>query len=105
MTEDVWIFGAAALYLLASVGYGAHLLLRRLVLAQAARMAALLAVLLHTVGIGVHCAAVHTTPFTTPAETLSATAWAVALAYLILSFIVKPRPEALGQCQSVMCIY
>jgi ABC-type uncharacterized transport system permease subunit len=96
MTEDVWLFGAAVLYLLASVGYDAHLLVRRPELAHTARVATIFAVVLHTVGIGVHCATVHTTPFTTPAETLSATAWAVALAYLILSFTLKPRPDALG---------
>ncbi len=96
MTEGVWLFGAAALYLLASVGYGAHLLLRRPELACAARAATVLAVALHTAGIGVHCAAARATPFTTPAATLSATAWAVALAYLLLEFALRPRPDALG---------
>ena len=96
MTDNPWLFGAAALYLLASVGYGAHLLLRRPGLACAARAATVPAVVLHTAGIGVHCAAAHTTPFTTPAETLSATAWAVALTYLGLALTLRPRPDALG---------
>lgn len=87
---------AAVSYLLASVGYGAHLLLRTPGLALAARLAAWLAVAVQTVAIGVHCAATRQTPFTTPAETLSAVAWAVALAYLTLELVVKPRPTALG---------
>lgn len=87
---------AAVLYLLASVGYGAHLLLRQPALAGYGRTATLVAVAVHTVAIGVHCAVTRATPFTTPAETLSATAWAVALAYLILEFCLRPRPTALG---------
>ena len=87
---------AAVLYLLASVGYGAHLLLRHAPLAGYARAATVAAVALHTLAIGVHCAVTRQTPFTTPAETLSATAWAVALAYLALEFFRRPRPTALG---------
>ena len=51
---------------------------------------------MHTVAIGVHCARTHQTPFTTPAETLSASAWAIALAYLALELTLKPKPTALG---------
>ena len=87
---------AAVLYLLAAVGYGAHLLLRHAPLAGYARAATLAAVLFHTLAIGVHCAVTRQTPFTTPAETLSATAWAIALAYLALEFFLRPRPTALG---------
>lgn len=83
-------------YLLASVAYGAHLFLRQPALAAYARMAALLGVLAHTVAIGVHCAQTRQTPFTTPAETLSASAWAVALAFLLLDLWLRPRPTALG---------
>ena len=95
-TEGLLQIIAAALYLLASVGYGAHLLLRQPALAGYTRAATGAAVLLHTLAIGVHCAITRTTPFTTPAETLSATAWAVALAYLALSFFLRPPPTALG---------
>ena len=96
MTEATLLLLAAALYLLGSAAYGAHLLLRLPPLALAGRLAALGAVALHTVAIGVHCARTHQTPFTTPAETLSASAWAVALAYLALETFWKPRPTALG---------
>ena len=87
---------AAALYLLASAGYGAFLFLRLAPLAGGARAATVAAVIFHTLAIGVHCAAARQTPFTTPAATLSATAWAVALAYLALEFFARPRPTALG---------
>lgn len=96
MTEAAFLIAAAALYLLGSVAYGAHLFLRLPALALSGRLATTLAVALHTVAIGVHCARTHQTPFTTPAETLSASAWAVALAYLALELLLKPKPTALG---------
>ena len=96
MTEATLLITVAALYLLGSVAYGAHLFLRLLVLAGAGRLATLLAVAAHTAAIGVHCARTHQTPLTTPAETLSAGAWAVALAYLALELALRPKPTALG---------
>ncbi len=96
MTEVGLLIAAAALYLLGSVAYGAFLFLRLPALAGGGRLATALAVGLHTVAIGVHCARTHQTPFTTPAETLSASAWAVALAYLALELGLKPKPTALG---------
>ena len=96
MTESSLLVAAAIGYLLASVAYGAHLFLRQTLLAAAGRYAALAAVGLHSVAIGVHCARTHQTPFTTPAELLSASAWAIALAYLALELLRKPRPTALG---------
>ena len=94
---DGWLQIAAALaYLIASVGYGANLLLRTPPLARLGRTSAWTAVALHTLAIGVHCAHTRQTPFTTPAETLSASAWAVALVYLVLELRLKPRPTALG---------
>ena len=96
MTEAAFLIAAAALYLLGSVAYGAFLFLRLPALALSGRLATALAVGLHTVAIGVHCARTHQTPFTTPAETLSASAWAIALAYLSLELLLKPRPTALG---------
>jgi HemX protein len=87
---------AALGYLIAAVGYGAHLLLRHPPLAQAGRGAAWTAVALHTFAIGIHCARTRQTPFTTPAETLSASAWAIALIYLVLELLLKPKPTALG---------
>ena len=96
MTEAAFLIAAAALYLLGSVAYGAFLFLRLPALALSGRLATVLAVGLHTVAIGVHCARTHQTPFTTPAETLSASAWAIALAYLALELLLKPKPTALG---------
>ena len=96
MTEATLLIAAAALYLLGSAAYGAHLFLRLPPLALGGRIAAILAVLVHTVAIGVHCARTHQTPFTTPAETLSASAWAIALAYLALELVRRPKPTALG---------
>jgi len=96
MTEAAFLIAAAALYLLGSVAYGAYLLLRLPTLALSGRLATTLAVALHTIAIGVHCARTHQTPFTTPAETLSASAWAIALAYLALELGLRPKPTALG---------
>ena len=96
MTEVAFLIAAAALYLLGSVAYGAFLFLRLPALALSGRLATVFAVGLHTVAIGVHCARTHQTPFTTPAETLSASAWAIALAYLALELLLKPKPTALG---------
>ena len=96
MTEAAVLITAAALYLLGSVAYGAHLFLRLPALALGGRIATILAVALHTIAIGVHCARTHQTPLTTPAETLSAGAWAIALAYLALELLLKPKPTALG---------
>jgi len=96
MTEAAFLIAAAALYLLGSAAYGAYLFLRLPALAGGGRLATALAVALHSVAIGVHCARTHQTPFTTPAETLSAGAWAIALAYLVLELLLRPRPTALG---------
>lgn len=96
MTEAAFLVAAAAAYLLGSVAYGAHLLLRQPALATTGRLAAVLGAALHTVAIGLHCARTHQTPFTTPAEALSASGWAVALAYLALELARRPRPTALG---------
>lgn len=106
--ETGLIVAAAVLYLLASVGYGAYLLLRTPRLALVARAAAWAAVAAQTVAIGLHCAATHQTPFVSPAETLSAVAWAVALAYLVLELALKPRPTALGAVAlpaSFLCVF
>jgi ABC-type uncharacterized transport system permease subunit len=108
MTEDLFLIAAAVGYLFGSVAYGAFLMLRQPALALAGRAATLLAVVLHTLAIGIHCARVHQTPFTTPAETLSASAWAIALAYLLLELLLRPRPTALGAIAlpaSFLCLF
>jgi len=108
MTEDFFLIAAAVGYLFGSVAYGAFLMLRQPALALAGRAATLLAVALHTLAIGIHCARVHQTPFTTPAETLSASAWAIALAYLALELLLKPKPTALGAVAlpaSFLCLF
>lgn len=108
MTEDFFLIAAAAGYLFGSVAYGAFLMLRLPPLALAGRAATVLAVALHTLAIGIHCARVHQAPFTTAAETLSASAWAIALAYLALELLLKPRPTALGAVAlpaSFLCLF
>ena len=94
--ESAALVLAALGYLLASVCFGAHVMLRSAPLARIGRYAALVGVICHTLGIGIHCAATHRTPFTTPEEALGASAWAIALIYLVLDFLVKPQPTALG---------
>ena len=95
--SDALLQIAAALgYLVASVGYGAFLLLRNPVLVMTGRAAAWTALLLHTGAIGLHCAVMRQTPFVTPAQTLSASAWAVVMAYLLLELCLRPKPTALG---------
>lgn len=96
MTEATFLIAAAVCYLVGAAAYGAFLFLRRPTLAVIGRAAAWAAVLIHTAAIGLHCAATHRAPFTTPAEALSASAWAIALAYLALETFKKPRPTALG---------
>ena len=96
MIETISIVAAAVAYLVASVCYGAHVLLRTPRLARMARFGTLAGVLMHTLAIGVHCAVTHRTPLTTPSDTLSASAWAIAIVYLILDFAVRPQPVALG---------
>lgn len=96
MEQGAWVLSAALGYLMASVCYGAHVLLRNPILARLARYAAVLGVLCHTIAIGLHCAITHRTPFTTPAETMGASAWAIALVYLVLDIFIKPQPTALG---------
>jgi len=108
MTEDFFLIAAAVGYLFGSVAYGAFLMLRQPALALAGRAATLIAVALHTLAIGIHCARVHQTPFTTPAETLSASAWAIALTYLALELLLKPKPTALGAVAlpaSFLCLF
>ena len=90
------LVAAALAYLMASAAYGAHLFLRTQVLALNGRIAAIVGILAHTLAIGIHCADTHATPFRTPAETLSAVAWAVVTAYLLLDLFLKPKPFALG---------
>ena len=87
---------AAVAYLIAAVGYWTHLLLRKLTQLRTARLATVCAVIIQTIGIGIHCMLTRHTPFTTPAETLSASAWAIALIYLALELLIRPSPTALG---------
>ena len=96
LQEGAFLALAALGYLVASVCYGAYVMLRNPSLAKIARYAALAGVVSHTLSIGIHCAATHRTPFTTPEEALGASAWAIALLYLVLAFVIKPQPTALG---------
>jgi len=94
--DTILLVAAALAYLLGSMAYGAHLSLRLPLLARYGRLAAVLGSVAHTVAIGVHCAHTHATPFRTPAETLSASAWAIVTAYLTLDLVAKQKPTALG---------
>jgi len=96
-SADRWLEIAAAIaYMVASVGFGAQVLIRHLWLALPGRIAAWIGVVMQTTAIGIHCATSHRTPFTSPADTLIACAWAVSLAYVVLDLFVRPRPAALG---------
>lgn len=106
--ESAALVVAALGYLVASVCYGAHVMLRNPALARLARYAASIGVIGHTVAIGIHCASTHRTPFTTPHEALSASAWAIALVYLAVDLFVKPQPTALGavaQPIAFLCLF
>ncbi|MBC8103576.1 MAG: cytochrome c biogenesis protein CcsA [Cytophagales bacterium] len=71
-----------ALYLVGAALLGANLFVRRPGFLAAGRWAAVLAVILHGVSIGLRCVEVHRAPFTNPAESLSLLSWIVALVYL-----------------------
>jgi ABC-type uncharacterized transport system permease subunit len=71
-----------ALYLVGAALLGANLFVRRPGFLAAGRGAAILAVILHGVAIGLRCAEMHRAPFTNPAESLSLLSWIVALVYL-----------------------
>lgn len=99
---------AALGYLAASVCYGAAVLLRHERLAVGARAAAMLAVACQTVAIGIHCASTHHSPFTTPASALTASAWAIALVYVVVDLTLRPQPIALGalaQPIAFLCLF
>jgi ABC-type uncharacterized transport system permease subunit len=104
--ESGFLAAAGIGYLVASASYGAHVLVREPRLAIGARIAAVVGVICHTVAIGVHCATTHHTPFTTPAETLSASAWAIVLAYLALDlFLRQPALGAVVQPIAFLCLF
>ena len=71
-----------ALYLVGAALLGANLFVRRAGFLAAGRGAAIFAVILHGVAIGLRCAEMHRAPFTNPAESLSLLSWIVALVYL-----------------------
>lgn len=71
-----------ALYLVGAALLGANLFVRRPGFLAAGRGAAILAVVLHAVAIGLRCIEMHRAPFTNPAESLSLLSWIVALVYL-----------------------
>jgi ABC-type uncharacterized transport system permease subunit len=104
--ESGFLAAAGLGYLVASASYGARVLIREPRLALFGRIAAVIGVACHTVAIGVHCATTHHTPFTTPAETLSASAWAIALAYLALDlFFQQPALGAVVQPIAFLCLF
>ena len=71
-----------ALYLIGAALLGANLFVRRPGFLAAGRGAAISAVVLHAVAIGLRCVEMHRAPFTNPAESLSLLSWIVALVYL-----------------------
>lgn len=98
----------ALCYFLAAVGYGAFMMLRTKGLVRAARLATAIGVVCHTCAIGFHCATTHETPFMTPADTLSATAWAIALAVLCLEILIKtalPAIAAVSMPAAFLCLF
>lgn len=106
--ENILLLAAAFAYLASSALYGARVLLRNEPLGMLGRFAAMVGVIAHTFAIGVHCSTSHHTPFTTPTQSLSAAAWAVALIYLAMDRIVRPQPVALGavaQPIAFLCLF
>lgn len=90
MTGSVLALGFTVLaYLVGAVLSGANVFLRRPALLWGGRSCALVGVLLHTAAIGLRCAELRHAPFTTPAESLSALAWMVALIYLAADLLWK----------------
>jgi ABC-type uncharacterized transport system permease subunit len=88
-----------ALYLVGAALLGANLFVRRPGFLITGRSAAILAVVLHAVAIGLRCIEMHRAPFTNPAESLSLLSWIVALVYLGTELIWKlsaSGPFALG---------
>jgi HemX protein len=104
--EGLLLLGSAIAYLVSSVSYGASLFLERASgmstpmgrpkFARGGLWAVAAAAVLHTLSIGAHCALTHRTPFVTPAETLSASAWAIGILVIVLNLTVKPAPIAVS---------
>lgn len=85
---------ALALYIAASVFYGAHLSLKVPGHLRSARLFFVLGFLFHTAAIGTLCVQMQRSPFSSAFGTLSIAAWTVALLYLPTEFIW--RLPALG---------
>ena len=100
MTGSALALGAAlGFYLLGAVMLGANLFLRRPALLWTGRGMAVAAAAAHMTAIGLRCMELKQAPFTTPAESLSALAWMVALAYLVSEVLWRlsaAGPFALG---------
>ncbi|MGO8671846.1 MAG: inner membrane protein YpjD [Capsulimonadaceae bacterium] len=108
LSESALTVLAAVGYLIAGVAYSAFVLLRTPRLAWIGRWAAVVGVAGHTAAIGIHCSDTHRTPLLTPGETLSASAWAIVLVYVVLDFTLKQRPAALGavsQAVAFLCLF
>jgi ABC-type uncharacterized transport system permease subunit len=95
IAENLLILAALG-YLVASVFYGAQLFKQhvsnRALWLAIARFGGDGGLVAHTAAIGVHCATTHHTPFTTSAETLSATGWAIAGVYIATELLQWRNP-------------
>ncbi len=100
MTGSAIALGTALIcYLLGAAVLGANLFLRRPALLWTGRGLAVAAALAHMAAVGLRCIELKHAPFTNPAESLSALAWMVSLAYLaaeVLWRLSAAGPFALG---------
>ena len=97
----VLLLAAALFYLIASVYYGAGTV--RPDASQRKRMlafglaSAVIGAVAHTAAIGARCIETHSPPLINAPDTLSATGWAITLAFLLLQLTaVRERTAALG---------
>jgi len=92
--EAVFFKGALLAYLVATLGYTASLVVRRVMIARATVWLLLAAYLIHGVSLALRCFSRGLTPAVHPYETLSFFAWAMTGTYL--AFQLKTKTRVLG---------
>ena len=97
----ILLLAAALFYLVAAVYYGAGTVrpdaLQRARMLACGLVAAIVGAIMHTAAIGARCVVTHLPPLVNAPDTLSATGWAIALAFLLLQLTAaRNRAAALG---------